>query len=121
VIKTFAVVLLVATTVASILLVAFQYNTMEFEVLHPELSSSGSLAWLYVPPLVIHSVLFALKVFRFLTSSVRTQTDSLLWGFVKEYVSGNSCIMSSLVVPVSCRGMFMYVFALGRHHSLVLE
>ncbi|KAI9464227.1 hypothetical protein HD554DRAFT_1284736 [Boletus coccyginus] len=94
VIKTFAVVLLIATTVASILLAAFQYDTMQFETLHLELSSSGALAWLYVPPLVIHSVLFALKVYRFLTSSVRMQTDSLLWGFVKE-------------------GMFMYLFALA--------
>lgn len=114
-VRAFAVALLIAATVANFLLVAIQYNIIQYEVLHPQLSSLSSLAWVYVPSLIIHTVLFALKVYRFLTRSVKMETDSLLWGFVKEYVAGNSYSCSDSL-SVLCRGMFMYVFALGKHH-----
>ena len=103
VVRAFAVALLIAATVANFLLVAIQYNIIQYEVLHPQLSSSSSLAWVYVPSLIIHTVLFALKVYRFLTRSVKMETDSLLWGFVKEYIAGNSYSCSDSLCR-SCTG-----------------
>ncbi|KAH7884354.1 hypothetical protein F5I97DRAFT_1442325 [Phlebopus sp. FC_14] len=48
---------------------------------------SSVFVWLFVPSLVLHSVLFALKVCRFITSPTYLQTDTLLWRFMKECVS----------------------------------
>ncbi|KAF8141591.1 hypothetical protein EV363DRAFT_1150048 [Boletus edulis] len=93
-IKIFAVALLVATAIANTLLLALQWNSIQYGLSHPQISTSSSFAWVYVPSLLSHTILFALKVYRFLTSPARMQSDSLLWGFVKE-------------------GMFMYVFAMA--------
>lgn len=42
------------------------------------------IAWLYVPSLLFHSLLFALKVYRFVTSPKYLQTDTFLWRFLRE-------------------------------------
>ncbi|KAG9313004.1 hypothetical protein JVU11DRAFT_6442 [Chiua virens] len=85
VVKILAVALMLSTATASALISASHWTVIRAESLNPLAPTSRALAWIYVPSLVIHSVLFGLKVFRFLSSSVRNQSDSLLWGFVKEY------------------------------------
>ncbi|KAF8556007.1 hypothetical protein OG21DRAFT_1409977, partial [Imleria badia] len=88
-VKIFAVFLPIATFVTSALLVALQWNSIQSTLLNPPLSAASSFAWAYVPSLVFHSVLFALKVYRFLTSSVRMKTDTLLWGLHKRVPSAS--------------------------------
>ncbi|KAG9311743.1 hypothetical protein JVU11DRAFT_7986 [Chiua virens] len=42
------------------------------------------IAWLYVPSLMLHSLLFGLKVYRFVTSPKYMQRDTFLWRFLTE-------------------------------------
>ncbi|KAF9218966.1 hypothetical protein BS17DRAFT_471032 [Gyrodon lividus] len=92
IVRSFAVAILAITTVVNALIVAMLWKDIRNWVFDP--FTPSTIVWVYVPSLFIHTTLFMLKVYRFVTSSVRTQTDTLLWRFVKE-------------------GMFMYAFAMA--------
>ncbi|KIJ65641.1 hypothetical protein HYDPIDRAFT_27637 [Hydnomerulius pinastri MD-312] len=93
-VRSFAVTAFALTTLADFLVVGLLWSKVKSEILDPSATSASPvLAWVYVPSLFIHSTLFGLKVYRFVTSPTRMQTDTLLWRFMKE-------------------GMFMYAFAM---------
>lgn len=83
-----AAILFVICLIASIVLVVFDWPNVRVEVLDPGfVPESSEIAWVYVPSLIIHSALFALKVYRFAMSSGRPrelQMDTFLWRFIKE-------------------------------------
>ncbi|KAI6042484.1 hypothetical protein EDC04DRAFT_958311 [Pisolithus marmoratus] len=56
--------------------------------------SPGRIVWLYVPALVVHTVMFALKVHRFAQGGKSLHVEAPLRRFLKE-------------------GMLMYLFAMG--------
>ncbi|KAH0834819.1 hypothetical protein J3R83DRAFT_10428 [Lanmaoa asiatica] len=60
----------------------------------------SAVVWLYVPSLLFHSFLFALKVYRFLTSPKYLQRDTLLWRFLKEGMVMYACALGSLLFIV---------------------
>ena len=54
-------------------------------------------------PLINNTVGFMLKVYRFLTRSVKIQTDSLLWGFVKSTLQViDVCVLTSCAQACLC-------------------
>ncbi|KAF9226337.1 hypothetical protein BS17DRAFT_777078 [Gyrodon lividus] len=96
-IKYFAASAFMMSVTASCLLSGFLWKQVREQFLNtgtPVVHPSSQLAWLYVPGLAIHSILLALKIYRFTISSAHMQRNSLLWRLVKE-------------------GMFMYAFATG--------
>ncbi|KAF8551748.1 hypothetical protein OG21DRAFT_1498889 [Imleria badia] len=58
------------------------------------------IAWLYVPSLLFHSLLFALKVYRFVASPKYLQTDTFLWRFLREGMIMYACALASLLFIV---------------------
>ncbi|KAI6042482.1 hypothetical protein EDC04DRAFT_958239 [Pisolithus marmoratus] len=56
--------------------------------------SPGRIVWLYVPTLIVHTVMFALKVYRFAQGGKSLHVEAPLRRFLKE-------------------GMLMYLFAMG--------
>ncbi|KIJ66832.1 hypothetical protein HYDPIDRAFT_26250 [Hydnomerulius pinastri MD-312] len=94
-IKTFAVAMFLICTIATAVFAGISYDTMKHELTSPDPASSPvSLVAVYVPSLVIHTVLFGLKLYRFTMSSKTSRSEALLRRFVKE-------------------GMVMYAFATG--------
>jgi len=62
------------------------------------------IALVYVPSLVIRTILFALMVYRFFTSSVKMQTDSFLWRFLKRVCL--SMNVHQINILIACGGVF---------------
>ncbi|KAF9226342.1 hypothetical protein BS17DRAFT_541916 [Gyrodon lividus] len=100
IIRVFALTVFIMTTIAAVIIAAKLWPRMQKEL---QALSSGDVTGLsnlppvwyfYVPSLIIHSTLFALKVYRFAISPSSMQTETLLWRFLKE-------------------GMLMYAFATG--------
>ncbi|KAF9226340.1 hypothetical protein BS17DRAFT_698543 [Gyrodon lividus] len=86
-IKSFAIMAFATSTIATVLLAGFLWKYVK-----GELSQGGTpgvptsvVAWIYAPALAIHSILFLLKVYRFVTSPACLQRNTLLWRFVKEH------------------------------------
>ncbi|KAN0085886.1 hypothetical protein V8E55_007020 [Tylopilus felleus] len=66
-----------------------------------ETPRSAVIAWLFVPSLLMHSLLFALKVYRFVTSPKYLQTDTFLWRFLREGMVMYACALGSLLFIIT--------------------
>lgn len=85
-IRRFAASLYVVCTYSTWVLTGILFKRVFQEMQHPNLVKSPSIfAILFVPGFVIHTVLFALKVYRYMTSDRFQRRSSLLAGFLKEY------------------------------------
>jgi len=100
VVKIFVVALLFASTISTVLLLVMMQGMIRFSFLNPLVPLPSTTAWLYAPSLAIHTILFALKVYRFLTSSAKMQADSFLWRFLKEGMFMYACASVSLLLGV---------------------
>jgi len=101
VVRLFSLTLLFASAVTTLFLSMMLWKTNHFNALHPFVRSSPMIALVYVPSLVIHTILFALTVYRFFTSSAKMQTDSFLWRFLKEGMLMYACASVSLLLGVA--------------------
>ncbi|KAH7913807.1 hypothetical protein BJ138DRAFT_1133859 [Hygrophoropsis aurantiaca] len=80
-----AVAMYGACTLSTALCAAFLFSTVKNELEAPNLFKSPSaVVAVYIPSLVIHTVLFGLKVYRFATSPTYYQSKTLLRRFLKE-------------------------------------
>ncbi|KAI6107937.1 hypothetical protein F5141DRAFT_86456 [Pisolithus sp. B1] len=96
-VRAIAVGALCSSTAVSLALVFTLVGTIEafLTASSPtQMPSAGRLVWLYVPSLIFHSILFALKVYRFVQGGKSLHVEGPSRRFLKE-------------------GMLMYVFATG--------
>ncbi|KAI6125105.1 hypothetical protein EDD16DRAFT_1517331 [Pisolithus croceorrhizus] len=96
-VRTIAVGALCSSIATSLTLVFTLLGTIEsfFTASSPtRMPSAGRLVWLYVPALILHSILFALKVYRFVQGGKFLHVEGPSRRFLKE-------------------GMLMYVFVTG--------
>lgn len=71
------------------------------EIVHPSFTKSPTIfTLLYAPSFVDHSVLFALKVYRYMTSDRFQRRSSLLEGFLKEGLIVYACATGSLLYTI---------------------
>lgn len=86
IIRMIAVVAFVTNTLATTLLSGFLWSSVRAAMPQNGLNAVRTpvIAWLYVPSLLFHSLLFALKVYRFVMSPKNIKRDSFLWLFLKE-------------------------------------
>lgn len=86
IIRRSAVLLYIVCTSSTWALTGTFFGRLLQEMEHPNITKNPSiLAVLYVPSFVIHTVLFALKIYRYTTSDRFQRRSSLLAGFLKEY------------------------------------
>lgn len=85
-IKNIVIMAYIACTLATALLSAFLWSYVRAGVPQAgtEIRRTSVMVWLYVPSLLLHSFLFALKAYRFVTSPKYLQRDTLLWRLLKE-------------------------------------
>ncbi|KAG6335679.1 hypothetical protein ID866_3413, partial [Astraeus odoratus] len=62
----------------------------------------GSIVWLYVPPLIMHTILFALKLYRFARSRGSLHVEAPLRRFLKEGMLMYTLATGSLVFTIIC-------------------
>lgn len=85
-IRRFAASLYIVCTYSTWVLTGILFKRLFQEMQHPNLVKNPSIfAVLFVPGFVIHTVLFALKIYRYMTSDRFQRRSSLLAGFLKEY------------------------------------
>lgn len=91
------------------------------EMVHPSLTKSPTIfALVYAPGFVNHSVLFSLKVYRFMTSDRFQRRSSLLTGFLKEYALWLCSYSHQILTTCILRGLIMYACATGEPSSSFL-
>ncbi|KIJ58136.1 hypothetical protein HYDPIDRAFT_171390 [Hydnomerulius pinastri MD-312] len=83
-IRWFAIATFALCCVGDGLLCGLIWKDVRHDADNPWLKMSPTVAWIFVPSLIIHSILFALKVYRFSTSPTHVQTNTLLRRVVKE-------------------------------------
>ncbi|KAG1736171.1 uncharacterized protein EDB91DRAFT_1143208 [Suillus paluster] len=86
-IRRFAALLYFVCICSTWTLIGFLFNRIYQEMQHPSLIKNPSIfAVVYAPAFVNHSVLFGLKVYRYMTSDRFQRRSSLLGGFLKDQV-----------------------------------
>ena len=84
-VRTIAVSTFAAAVVASIAIVNFAIKDIKSLLMSTTvIPVSATLLWIFVPSLIIHTVLFALKVYRFSQSSRSLHVEAPLRRFLKE-------------------------------------
>ncbi|KAG0708131.1 hypothetical protein DFH29DRAFT_893129 [Suillus ampliporus] len=77
------------------------FNRILQEMEHPSVTKNPSIfVIIYVPAFVDHSVLFSLKVYRYMTSDGFQKRSSLLRGFLKEGLIMYACATGSLLFTI---------------------
>lgn len=100
-IRIFAASLFIVCSALTIALTSSAFNPLYQEAIHPSFTRNPTiLALVYVPAFVDHSVLFALKVYRYATSDRFQRRSSLLEGFLKEGLIMYACATGSLLYTI---------------------
>lgn len=100
-IRIFAVSLYVVCIGSTVALTGSLFDKMFQEMVNPNFTRSPTIfAIVYVPGFVDHSVLFALKVYRYMTSDRFQRRSSLLEGFLKEGLIMYACATGSLLYTI---------------------
>ena len=86
-IRSIAVMAYIITTLASAVLSGVLWPYVRLAGMAPpgtEPPRTPMFAWLFVPSLLFHSLLFALKVYRLVMSPKHLRRGAFLWRFLKE-------------------------------------
>ncbi|KAH7913806.1 hypothetical protein BJ138DRAFT_1001559 [Hygrophoropsis aurantiaca] len=115
-VRFFAVSMYASCTIGTGLAGILLYTTISNELQDVDMERSPSLVWIiFLPSLIIHSVLFALKIYRFLNSSSYLQNGTLLHRFMKEGGLMYAFATSSLLFTII--SLAMTDISNLRHHS----
>ncbi|KIM64287.1 hypothetical protein SCLCIDRAFT_642341 [Scleroderma citrinum Foug A] len=102
-VRTIAVSTFVATTIASIVLIIFSTKDIKLLLMSTTVPPvSRTLVWMLVPSLIIHTVLFALKVYRFSQSSRSLHVEAPLRRFLKEGMLLYAFVTGTIVFDMIC-------------------
>ncbi|KAJ8586993.1 hypothetical protein M405DRAFT_794832 [Rhizopogon salebrosus TDB-379] len=100
-IRRFAASLYIVCTYSTWVLTGILFKRLFQEMQHPNLVKNPSIfAVLFVPGFVIHTVLFALKIYRYMTSDRFQRRSSLLAGFLKEGLAMYACATGSILYTI---------------------
>ncbi|KAG1821983.1 uncharacterized protein BJ212DRAFT_934088 [Suillus subaureus] len=100
-IQIFAASLYIVCIGSTMVLTGSLFDQIFQEMLHPSFTKSPTiLALVYAPGFVDHSVLFALKVYRYMTSDRFQRRSSLLEGFLKEGLIMYACATGTLLYTI---------------------
>lgn len=100
-IQIFAASLYIVCTAFTIALTSSFFDPLFQEMVDPSLTKNPTiLALMYAPAFVDHSALFALKVYRYVTSDRFQRRSSLLEGFLKEGLIMYACATGSLLYTI---------------------
>lgn len=101
-IRVFAASLYILCIGSTIVLSGTLFDQYFQEMVHPSLAKNPTIfALVYAPGFVNHSVLFSLKVYRFMTSDRFQRRSSLLKGFLKEGLIMYACATGSLLYTIT--------------------
>ncbi|KAF8434510.1 hypothetical protein L210DRAFT_862329, partial [Boletus edulis BED1] len=99
-IRSIAIGAYIACTVVSAVLAGILWPDVRGLIYQPGVDRTSMLAWFLVPSILFHSLLFALKVYRFVTIPRYLPTDTFLWRFLKEGMVMYACAIGSLLFIV---------------------
>ncbi|KAG1775960.1 hypothetical protein EV702DRAFT_1113974 [Suillus placidus] len=100
-IRIFAASLYIVCIGSTVALTGSLFNQIFQEMANPSFIKSPTIfALVYAPSFVDHSVLFALKVYRYMASDRFQRRSSLLEGFLKEGFIMYACAMGSLLYTI---------------------
>lgn len=104
------------TAVAS----GLKFGTVRDVLSNPLAAAKSSIFLIYVPSLVIHTVMFSLKVYRFHVSPRALQRHGIIYRLLKEYVSLSvtSPPVETHVLLEGCSCMRLQLVHLSRSCSL---
>jgi hypothetical protein len=100
-IRLFAVLLYIVCIASTMVLSGTLFDQFFQEMVQPSFTKSPTIfALVYAPGFINHSVLFALKVYRYMTSDRFQRRSSLLKGFLKEGLIMYACATGSLLYTI---------------------
>ncbi|KAG2340673.1 hypothetical protein BDR05DRAFT_915442 [Suillus weaverae] len=125
-IQIFAASLYIVCMGSTVALTGSFFNGIFQEMVNPNFIKSPTiLALVYAPSFVDHSVLFALKVYRYMASDRFQRRSSLLEGFLKEGLIMYACAMGSLLYTIIALSLtnplHLDVYYTGLQGSLVVS